>query len=121
MHGQTLPLGEKDNALSRKLGIAGRPVILTFGRMSADERYKGFDEVIQVLPRLLLRVPNLVYVAAGDGSDRARLEAKAKALGVGDHVRFWRARQRSGESGSLSTKRRIRHAQLGRGFRLRCS
>ena len=88
VHAEDFAVGDKDNALSRKLGIAGQPVILTLGRMSADERYKGFDEVMQVLPRLLLRMPNLVYVAAGDGSDRARLEAKSKALGVSDHVRF---------------------------------
>lgn len=88
IHAADFAVGTKDNALSRKLGVAGRPVILTFGRMSADERYKGFDEVIQAMPRLIQRVPGLVYVAAGDGSDRARLEAKAKALGVGDHVRF---------------------------------
>jgi phosphatidylinositol alpha-1,6-mannosyltransferase len=88
IHAADFGVGTKENALSRKLGVSGRPVILTFGRMSADERYKGFDEVIQALPRLLPRIPGLVYVAAGDGSDRARLEAKAKALGVGDHVRF---------------------------------
>jgi phosphatidyl-myo-inositol dimannoside synthase len=88
IHAADFAVGTKDNALSRRLGIAERPVILTFGRMSSDERYKGFDEVIEVLPRLLKRVPDIVYVAAGDGSDRARLEAKAKALGLGDHVRF---------------------------------
>jgi glycosyltransferase involved in cell wall biosynthesis len=80
--------GAKDSALARRLGVAVRPIILTFGRMSADERYKGFDEVIDVMPRLIQRVPGLVYVAAGDGSDRARLEAKAKANGVGEHVVF---------------------------------
>ena len=56
--------------------------------MSADERYKGFDEIIDLMPRLIARVPNLAYVAAGDGSDRARLEAKAKALGVEKNVLF---------------------------------
>ncbi|MEZ5855402.1 MAG: glycosyltransferase [Hyphomicrobiaceae bacterium] len=70
------------------MGVADRQVILTFGRMSADERYKGFDEVIEAMPRLIAQRPDLVYVAAGDGSDRARLEAKAQALGVGDHVKF---------------------------------
>ena len=81
-------VGTKDNALAHRLGVAGRPVILTFGRMSADERYKGFDEVIEAMAGLVKRVPGLVYVAAGDGSDRARLEAKAKALGVGELVKF---------------------------------
>jgi glycosyltransferase involved in cell wall biosynthesis len=40
------------------------------------------------MPRLVSRVPDLAYVAAGGGSDGARLAAKAKALGVGAHVVF---------------------------------
>lgn len=88
IHASDYAVGAKENPLARRLGVLGRPVILTFGRMSADERYKGFDEVIEAMPRLLLRVPNLTYVAAGDGTDRARLEAKAQGLGVGAHVVF---------------------------------
>jgi glycosyltransferase involved in cell wall biosynthesis len=81
-------LGPKDSPLARRLGLADRPVVLTFGRMAGDERYKGFDEIIDLMPRLLARAPDLAYVAAGEGSDRARLEAKAKALGVNAHVVF---------------------------------
>jgi len=88
IHATRFAVGAKDSALARRLGVATCPVILTFGRMSADERYKGFDEVIDILPRLVQRVPGLVYVAAGDGSDKARLEAKAKALDVDEHVVF---------------------------------
>ncbi len=81
-------MGPKDNALSRRLGVSDRPVVTTFGRMSHDERYKGFDEVIDVMPRLLRHEPQLAYVAAGDGSDRLRLEAKAAALGLVGNVLF---------------------------------
>jgi phosphatidyl-myo-inositol dimannoside synthase len=88
IHTDDYAVGPKDSALARRLGVAERPVILTFGRMAADERYKGFDEIIDLMPRLLSRVPDLAYVAAGDGSDRARLKAKAIALGVAAHVVF---------------------------------
>ena len=88
IHTENFAVGTKRNALAHRLGVTGRPVILTFGRMSADERYKGFDEVIEAMPRLAARVPGLVYVAAGEGSDRTRLEAKAKSLGVSEHVKF---------------------------------
>lgn len=88
IHTGDYAIGAKDNPLARRIGVVGRPVILTFGRMAADERYKGFDETIDSLPRLIARVPDLAYVAAGDGPDRARLEAKARALGVGTHVVF---------------------------------
>ena len=81
-------LGEKDLELVRRLGIQGRRVIMTLGRMASDERYKGFDEVIEVMPRLRELEPQIIYVAAGDGDDRPRLEAKVRELGLGDHVIF---------------------------------
>jgi glycosyltransferase involved in cell wall biosynthesis len=80
--------GEKDQALVRRLSIEGRTVIMTLGRMSSDERYKGFDEVIEVMPRLRELEPQIAYIAVGDGDDRPRLEAKARELGVGDRVVF---------------------------------
>jgi asparagine synthase (glutamine-hydrolysing) len=80
--------GPRPEALVARYGVAGRKVLLTLGRMSADERYKGFDEVMEALPQVLLRHPDLVYLAAGEGSDRPRLEARARELGLADHVRF---------------------------------
>jgi phosphatidyl-myo-inositol dimannoside synthase len=44
--------------------------------------------VIEALPRLLARFPDLKYLVVGDGSDRSRLEAKTVTLGVADHVVF---------------------------------
>jgi glycosyltransferase involved in cell wall biosynthesis len=44
--------------------------------------------VIEALPRLVKDMPRLAYVIAGEGRDRARLEAKARALGVAGHVVF---------------------------------
>lgn len=88
IHSEQYGTGSKESAIARRLGVAERPVILTFGRMSADERYKGFDEVIDAMPSLLARQPDLVYVAAGEGSDKPRLQAKANALGIGANVVF---------------------------------
>src|SRR5262249_18515826 len=70
-------LGEKEPDLLARFGLDGRRVIMTFGRLSGAERYKGFDEVIEVLPRLREAEPNIAYVIAGDGDDRERLAAKA--------------------------------------------
>lgn len=88
IHAEQYRAGGKDSALARRLGVADKPVLLTFGRMSAEERYKGFDEVIEAMPRLRARLPDLVYIAAGDGSDKPRLQAKANTLGVGANVLF---------------------------------
>lgn len=68
-------------------GLRGK-VLLTLGRLSSLERYKGVDEVIELLPDLLRHEPDLSYLVAGEGDDRARLMAKADAMGLGDHVVF---------------------------------
>ena len=81
-------VGDKNESLMHRFGLSGRKVIMTFGRMSPDERYKGFDEIIDLLPALRTENPDLVYLAAGDGPDRPRLEAKARELEVADMVVF---------------------------------
>ena len=80
--------GAKDTELVAKYGLAGRRVVMTLGRMAANEQAKGFDQVIEVMPRLLKSAPDLVYLCAGDGNDRPRLEAKARNLGLADAVIF---------------------------------
>jgi glycosyltransferase involved in cell wall biosynthesis len=61
---------------------------MTLGRLAEVERYKGFDEVIEVMPDLLEEAPDLAYVIAGKGSDMERLKQKAHALGLAGHVVF---------------------------------
>lgn len=80
--------GPKSPELVERYRLAGKKVILTLGRLESKERYKGFDEVLNVMPQLLRADPSIVYVVAGDGNDRARLEAKAASLGISDAVRF---------------------------------
>jgi len=80
--------GAKSPALLARYGLAGKRVLMGMARLDARERYKGFDEVIEALPTLLGRHPDLAYMICGDGTDRARLEAKARALGVGERVVF---------------------------------
>ena len=74
--------------LVERYGLQSSKVILTVGRLAAQERYKGFDEVIEIMPQLVKRFPNLKYLIVGDGPDRPRLEAKVGALGVSDNVVF---------------------------------
>ena len=79
---------QRDVTLVQRYGLQSSRVILTIGRLASQERYKGFDEVIDVMPRLLKRFPNLKYLVVGDGPDRPRLEAKVAALGLSDKVIF---------------------------------
>lgn len=66
----------------------GQSVILTVARMLSSERYKGHDVILQALPIVLKRVPNLTYVIVGEGDDQSRIQALAQDLGLGSHVVF---------------------------------
>jgi phosphatidylinositol alpha-1,6-mannosyltransferase len=76
------------NDLIARLGLAGRRVILTVGRLSALERYKGHDRIVAALPAIAARVPDAAYLIVGSGDDQPRLEGLAHEAGVGDRVVF---------------------------------
>lgn len=78
----------KNRELLQRYGLEGRTVLLTLGRLVADERYKGIDEILELLPALSRELPSVAYLIIGEGDDRARLEAKAAGLGVGERVVF---------------------------------
>jgi len=80
--------GPKKSILLNRYGLQGKTVLLTVGRLSAEEQYKGFDEVIELLQELSEDIPGVAYLIAGEGTDRPRLEEKAKALGVSGRVVF---------------------------------
>jgi phosphatidyl-myo-inositol dimannoside synthase len=78
----------RDLTLVARYGLQSSKAILTVGRLAARERYKGFDQVIDLMPRLLQRFPSLKYLIVGDGPDRARLEAKVGSMGLEKNVVF---------------------------------
>ena len=75
--------------------IRGKTVLLTFGLLSAN---KGFENVIEALPRILSRHSDVIYLIAGATHPHVRrregdrylleLKALAKELGVEDNVVF---------------------------------
>lgn len=80
--------GEPPPYLHDRHALHGKKIIMTLGRISASERYKGFDEVLEVLPDLIEAVPDIHYLVAGDGDDLNRLRKKAEQLDVAAHVTF---------------------------------
>jgi asparagine synthase (glutamine-hydrolysing) len=88
IHLDRYDLRPKDAHLASRYGLDGKRVLMTFGRMVSSERYKGFDEVLDVLPSIVEEVPDVVYLLAGEGQDRCRLERKAAELGLDGHVVF---------------------------------
>jgi len=64
---------------------AERPTFLYVGRL---KRYKGVDIALRALWTVRRTRPDVTLEIAGQGDDRARLERMARAIGLGDAVRF---------------------------------
>jgi phosphatidylinositol alpha-1,6-mannosyltransferase len=65
--------------------VSQTPVLLTAARLITR---KGIDLVIQILPTLIREFPSLVYLIAGEGPDRSRLESIAHKYQVSESIRF---------------------------------
>ena len=63
-------------------------IALIVARMSACERYKGHDALLDAWPDVLASHPDAVLAIAGDGDDRPRLEEKARSLNIERSVTF---------------------------------
>ncbi len=72
---------------AQRIDDARAPVVLTVSRF-APGRSKGHVAVLQALKQLRDRGISARYVIAGDGDDRARIEAIAGTLGMRAHVEF---------------------------------
>ena len=84
--------GARDEALRARLGLpAGRPVVLSAGRLSPEKRA---DVLIAALSRLEAATPGRdpdrapLLVLAGAGPDEGRLRSLARHHGVAGQVRF---------------------------------
>lgn len=75
------PLSPRDE-LRDELGLAGpRPLLAFAGRL-------GPQKALGVALEAVAAVPGVTLAVAGDGPERARLEARARELGLEDRVRF---------------------------------
>jgi phosphatidylinositol alpha-1,6-mannosyltransferase len=74
--------------ISNQYPFAGKPYLITVARINKEDEYKGHRRVLDVLPEVRLRYPDLQYVVAGEGSDRLNLEAYAAQLGLTEAVHF---------------------------------
>jgi len=83
------------NSCKERFGIDGRTVLLTFGFVSPG---KGLQYVIEALPLLVRKHPDLLYVVLGATHPKVKerdgdaylhgLQQRADELGVLDHVKF---------------------------------
>ncbi|WP_052336740.1 glycosyltransferase family 4 protein [Nocardioides alkalitolerans] len=84
VHPHTGSLGR--DAARRELGLRPeQPVVMTVGRLTV---MKGHRYLVEAVPMLLERFPDLVVVVVGEGHLREVLEERARTLGVAHAVRF---------------------------------
>src|SRR5262249_27195287 len=69
--------------------------------------YKGQDRIITLLPKLISKFPDLVFMIVGDGSDRARLEEIVTTLTLQEHVIF---------AGRIPENEKVDHYNLADAF-----
>jgi PEP-CTERM/exosortase A-associated glycosyltransferase len=74
-----------DPALRQRLGLAGKTVLGFFGSFY---HYEGLHILLQALPEISRRVPDIRVLLAGGGPEEAELKALAERLGVGERVKF---------------------------------
>ncbi|MFT7724552.1 MAG: glycosyltransferase, exosortase A system-associated [Roseateles sp.] len=79
------PGGQPDEALKTRLGLTGATVLGFIGSFYA---YEGLDLLLQALPVLLARRPDVRVLLVGGGPQDAALKAQAARLGVADKVVF---------------------------------
>ena len=72
-----------------RFAVEGDYVLLSVSRLDMRDVYKGHDRVIAAMPQLIDQGrANLVYLIAGEGADRMRLEQLAHQHSVAARVRF---------------------------------
>lgn len=77
--------GPKANPLLLRHNLNGKKVLMTVSRLN---EYKGHEIVINLMPRLLKRIPNLAYLIVGSGRDKGLLEAQVGRLKLEEDVIF---------------------------------
>jgi glycosyltransferase involved in cell wall biosynthesis len=83
-----LGLGEANVKVPLRRRPEGPLQVLTVGRLSAEEKYKGVDTLIEALPLLRSRGVEVFLTVVGDGDDAPRLKGLADRSGAAPQVRF---------------------------------
>jgi len=77
--------GARDEALARELGMAGKTVLGFIGSFYA---YEGLNVLLDAVPAMLARQPDLRVLLVGGGPQDAALRQQARTLGIEAQVVF---------------------------------
>lgn len=73
------------DALRQRYALQGKKVMLSIGRI---EEGKGYTHMVRLLPTLLKRIPNLVWIVIGEGPKRKQMIASIQEKGLHNVVRY---------------------------------
>lgn len=80
---QRFQIGKKSQYLIDKYELnKEQPIILTVTRLSSSEGYKGYDQIIEIMPILKYKIPNIHYIIAGKGDDQTRVKKLIEELNL---------------------------------------
>ena len=77
--------GTTDEELKENLGLSGARILGFIGSFYA---YEGLDLLLEAMPRMLEKAPDVRVLLVGGGPQEAQLKQKAEALGMQDRVVF---------------------------------
>jgi len=68
-------IDKKNNNYFKKYNIKKKAkIILTVSRLSSDEKYKGYDRIINSLTQVIKKYQNVHYLIVGSGNDSERVQ-----------------------------------------------
>lgn len=76
---------DKKKKLQSQLALGGKKVILTVARISDG---KGYPHFLSILPEILKKIPNLVWVIVGDGPKKQAIMEQVQKNNLHNIVRF---------------------------------
>lgn len=69
----------------KKYNLKNKKIILTVARL---DFYKGIDTVIKSLKKIILNIPDIVYIIIGEGPEENNLKKLVKEFGLEENVVF---------------------------------
>lgn len=80
-------IAPKPDYLLKRYGFsADQKLILTVARLSSEDRYKGYDRILEALPIIRQQIPNVHYLLVGKGPDRDRIEQRIREMKLEDCI-----------------------------------
>lgn len=71
--------------LKKKYNLENKIILLSVGRLI---KRKGFDMVMETMPKMLKRAPNLIYVILGEGEENRNWKLKIKNFGLEKYIKI---------------------------------